>query len=58
MNEQTAIQNRLDKSATPTLTVASITKIRNDLFKISRCDLLPQYYTALSCSVQHYTVLQ
>ena len=35
-NEQTTLQNRLDKSANPVLTVATITKIRNDLFKISR----------------------
>ena len=35
-NEQSSLQNKMDKSANPVLTVAIITKIRNDLFKISR----------------------
>jgi hypothetical protein len=57
MNEQTAIQNRLEKSATPTLTVASITKIRNDLFKISRCVLLRCFHLALHCRSSALTII-
>jgi hypothetical protein len=57
MNEQTAIQNRLEKSATPTLTVASITKIRNDLFKTSRYVLLRCLHLALHCRSSALTII-